>query len=169
LSGGASFAVITPRGLFRCYYSPAGITRLLFPVRRGPADRSRPDPDFPCPFNRKRFARDLNAFLSGGTIVFAYPLDIAGTRFQKRIWGAMKRIPYGETRTYRQLAEMAGCRGAIRAAGSACGKNPVPILLPCHRVVRSDGGLGGFSAGLRWKKALLSAENGSLQLSPEPV
>ncbi len=86
-------------------------------------------------------------------------MDIScGSAFERKVWRALKRIPYGETRTYASIAGSIGKPKAARAVGSAIGKNPVPIALPCHRVIRSDGGLGGFSGGIDLKKNLLELE-----------
>jgi len=86
------------------------------------------------------------------------PLDVAGTAFQQAVWTALRRIPPGETRTYTQVAAMAGKPAAVRAAGSACGDNKLAVLIPCHRVLRSDGSLGGYAYGLTRKEALLERE-----------
>jgi len=83
---------------------------------------------------------------------------LAGTDFQQHVWRAIFDIPLGQTKTYGELAKSIGRPNAIRAVGSACGKNPVPLFIPCHRVVGSHGGFGGFSAGLPWKQLLLSVE-----------
>jgi AraC family transcriptional regulator of adaptative response/methylated-DNA-[protein]-cysteine methyltransferase len=86
------------------------------------------------------------------------PMDVRGTAFQQAVWNALRTIPPGETRSYAQIAAAIGRPGAVRAAGSACGDNQLAILIPCHRVVRSDGGLGGYAYGLERKKALLKKE-----------
>lgn len=91
------------------------------------------------------------------------PLDVAGTAFQQRVWQELRKIPPGETRSYAQIAAAVGAPGAVRAAGSANGANSVAVLIPCHRVVRSDGSLGGYAYGLDRKKKLLEAETGSRQ------
>jgi methylated-DNA-[protein]-cysteine S-methyltransferase len=89
-------------------------------------------------------------------------LDLFGvTDFQRRVWNAMRKIPYGETRSYKWLAQKVGDSRKARAVGQACGSNPLPILIPCHRVIREDGGLGGFSAGLHIKRKLLKLESKS--------
>lgn len=88
------------------------------------------------------------------------PLDVRGTAFQEAIWQALRTIPAGETRSYAELAALAGSRGATRAAGSACGANPVAVVVPCHRVLRSDGGAGGYAWGVERKRALLGREPG---------
>jgi AraC family transcriptional regulator, regulatory protein of adaptative response / methylated-DNA-[protein]-cysteine methyltransferase len=86
------------------------------------------------------------------------PLDLAGTAFQLRVWDALRRIPSGETRTYSQVADEIGAPRAVRAVGSACAANPVAFAVPCHRVIRRDGSLGGYRWGLEMKEALLAAE-----------
>lgn len=86
------------------------------------------------------------------------PLDLRGTAFQRAVWDAMWRIPLGETRSYGQLARTIGRPRASRAVAGACGANPVGILIPCHRVVRSDGGIGGYHWGADIKQALLARE-----------
>ncbi|BAZ42410.1 methylated-DNA--protein-cysteine methyltransferase [Calothrix sp. NIES-4101] len=86
------------------------------------------------------------------------PLDIRGTAFQMQVWQALQKIPYGETRTYAEIAQEIGKPKAVRAVGSACGANPVALVVPCHRVLRSDGKLGGYEWGLTRKKKLLEIE-----------
>lgn len=108
----------------------------------------------------------LKAYFSGKKVEFPDKVDLSGaTPFQKRVWQAARFIPYGETRSYLWIAEKIGKPGAARAVGQALGKNPLLIIVPCHRVVASDGGLGGFSGGLEMKRRLLEIE-GSLQASP---
>jgi O-6-methylguanine DNA methyltransferase len=87
------------------------------------------------------------------------PLDLKGTRFQLEVWRALLRIPYAETRSYADLAREVGSPNAARAVGSANGANPVAIIVPCHRVIASGGGLGGYSAGLDCKRKLLALES----------
>jgi AraC family transcriptional regulator of adaptative response/methylated-DNA-[protein]-cysteine methyltransferase len=86
------------------------------------------------------------------------PLDVRGTAFQEAVWAALKAIPPGETRTYAELAAAAGNPRAVRAAGSACGANPIAVVIPCHRALRSGGGLGGYAWGLARKEGLLGRE-----------
>lgn len=103
--------------------------------------------------------RDAILGLLKGEDTFArLPLDVRGTVFQRRVWDALRRIPRGETRTYRQLAAEIGAPAAVRAVGSACGANPVALAVPCHRALRSDGGLGGYAWGLERKRKLLALE-----------
>lgn len=97
-------------------------------------------------------------FLSGEGGLAQVPLDIRGTVFQCRVWEELRRIPRGETRTYKEIARAVGAPDAVRAVGSACGANPVALAVPCHRAVRADGGLGGYAWGLSRKKRLLDLE-----------
>ncbi|OYU35654.1 MAG: hypothetical protein CFE35_09105 [Novosphingobium sp. PASSN1] len=110
-------------------------------------------------------AQIIAAAEAPGETEFAHiPLDVSGTPFQQAIWQALRRIPKGETRTYAQLAADVGRPGAVRAAGSANGANHVSLLIPCHRVVRTDGSLGGYAWGLDIKAKLLQREGALLPL-----
>jgi len=100
----------------------------------------------------------LMRYLEGRQPRLDLPLDIRGTAFQCRVWEELLRIPYGKTRTYGEVAKAIGKPGAARAVGTACGSNPVPLIVPCHRVVRGGGALGGYGLGLPRKKALLEME-----------
>jgi AraC family transcriptional regulator of adaptative response/methylated-DNA-[protein]-cysteine methyltransferase len=100
----------------------------------------------------------VGAFVAGEGSLARVPLDIRGTVFQRRVWEALRRIPRGETRTYAAIARAIGAPRAVRAVGSACGANPVALVVPCHRAVRTDGGLGGYAWGLPVKQRLLEVE-----------
>ncbi|MGB8657905.1 MAG: methylated-DNA--[protein]-cysteine S-methyltransferase [Candidatus Zixiibacteriota bacterium] len=103
--------------------------------------------------------KDLEAYFSGKKVTFKEKLDLqGGTDFQKRVWKAMLKIPFGQTRSYGWLAQQAGGKSKARATGSACGANPIPIIIPCHRVIKSDKTIGGFSGGLGIKRKLLAIE-----------
>lgn len=104
---------------------------------------------------------DILAYLRGWQPHLDLPLDIRVTAFQQRVLDELRRIPYGETRTYRQIAEAIGHPKAARAVGNACAHNPVPLVIPCHRVVRGDGDLGGYGLGIQRKRALLTMERES--------
>jgi O-6-methylguanine DNA methyltransferase len=104
------------------------------------------------------------AYLSGKSRSFSLPIDLDGqTPFQKKVWQMLQTIPYGRVRSYGWVARKIGKPGAARAVGAACGANPVPLLVPCHRVVAGDGSLGGFSGGLSNKKRLLKLEGVMIQ------
>ena len=102
--------------------------------------------------------RQLEAYFAGELRVFELPLDMQGTAFQKRVWDELLRIPYGETRSYMQVAVAVGAANAVRAVGAANGANPVPIVVPCHRVIGTNGKLTGYGGGLPLKKRLLELE-----------
>jgi O-6-methylguanine DNA methyltransferase len=103
----------------------------------------------------------VSAYARGDRRVFDVDLDLRGTPFQKRVWEADRRIPYGQTRTYAQIARTIGKPAAFRAVGGANGRNPVPLFVPCHRIVAKDG-LGGFTGGLHHKRRLLAHEGAAL-------
>lgn len=103
------------------------------------------------------FLAALEAYLQGRRCSFAFPYRVEGTDFQQRVWRALIEIPYGETRTYKEIAAAVGSPGAARAVGQACAVNPLPLLAPCHRVT-ATGGIGGFGGGERLKRYLLRLE-----------
>ena len=103
-------------------------------------------------------ADQIEEYLGGKRKKFGLPLDPLGTPFQKRVWSELKRIPYGKTRSYKDIAARIKNARATRAVGSANGKNPLCIIVPCHRVIAADGSLGGYSAGLHIKTELLRLE-----------
>ena len=103
--------------------------------------------------------RQLQAYFGGELKKFDLPLVMEGTEFQLRVWNALRAIPYGETISYTQLAGRIGNPKAVRAVGLANGSNPIPIIVPCHRVIGSDGSLTGFGGGLSTKKMLLELES----------
>jgi len=121
-----------------------------------------------CPQNNdarlSHWKSALNAYFSGrkapleGAVSF-----MLGTPFQQKVWRSLREIPYGALRSYHWLAGQVGCPGASRAVGNACGKNPLPIVLPCHRIIRQDGILGGYTGGSDIKAALLSIEGLEVQ------
>ena len=100
----------------------------------------------------------LRAYFAGERRHFELPLAPSGTPFQRQVWSALQDIPYGATTSYARIAEALGRSGAVRAVGAANGRNPLPIVIPCHRVLGSDGSLTGFSGGVERKAALLALE-----------
>lgn len=101
---------------------------------------------------------EIEEFLNGRRLEFTVPLDLKGTAFQMRVWKELRKIPYGETRSYADIARAVGRPRAYRAVGMANHWNPVAIIIPCHRVVASDGSLGGYAGGLEMKARLLEIE-----------
>ncbi len=143
--------VPTVWGRFYAAWDERGICALRFP---GPPP-ARPLEEGPL---LNRLVQELNAYLAGELRKFTLPLSLSGTRFQLRVWKELLEVPYGELVSYGELARRVGHPLAARAVGGAVGANPVPILVPCHRVIRADGTLGGFGPGLRWKRRLLRLE-----------
>jgi len=101
---------------------------------------------------------ELDAYFAGSLKKFSVPLDLRGTEFQRRVWELLLHIPYGETRSYGQIARAIGRPEASRAVAQAVGTNPVAIIVPCHRVIGASGGLVGYGGGLHRKQALLELE-----------
>ncbi len=121
----------------------------------------RPPPDIPPQVQEWHTltTEALKLALAGKKFGQLPPLDLnAGTTFQQQVWAALRTIPVGSTRTYGEIARMLGKPGASRAVGAACGANPIPVLVPCHRVLAAGSKLGGFSSGLNWKTLLLNRE-----------
>ncbi|MFJ6647875.1 methylated-DNA--[protein]-cysteine S-methyltransferase [Streptomyces sp. NPDC091290] len=126
--------------------------------------RHRPAEETFGPRDAAPFARaeeQLEAYFAGTLREFTLPLRLAGTPFQRGVWDALRTIPYGETRTYGQLADALGKSGASRAVGLANGRNPIGIIVPCHRVVGASGALTGYGGGLPRKQRLLAFESGA--------
>jgi methylated-DNA-[protein]-cysteine S-methyltransferase len=157
---GSSVPTFTPiptsQGTFLAGFSDLGLRVLRFPSPdvTPPVGASAPTADP----RRRLLAAELEAYLRGELRRFSVPVHLCGTPFQLRVWQELLAIPYGGVRAYRDLALALGCPTAARAVGAAVGANPVPILVPCHRVLGSDGRLVGFAAGLGWKRRLLAIE-----------
>lgn len=163
----ATAVVETPIGALRLAVSEAGVARIGLPRSSGPgfagwlrssfADAERV-PWLPL---LDKLSQELIEYFGGRRREFEVPLDLRGTEFQLSVWREIAAIPYGETRTYGGIADAAGRPRAVRAVGTATGNNPVPILVPCHRVIAAQGRLGGFSGGLDVKRRLLALERAS--------
>ena len=134
------------------------LTKIGFPQGKG---RVSPEPGWTrddAAFAEVR--RQLDGFLAGRRRTFDVPLDLRGTPFQLAVWGALTAIPFGETISYGELARRIGRPTASRAVGAANGVNPIPIIVPCHRVIGADKGLTGFGGGIETKRWLLGLEAG---------
>jgi methylated-DNA-[protein]-cysteine S-methyltransferase len=146
----------SPLGTLTLVGGAAGLTALHFPDEDpGLDDADRSDAPFADAL------RQLDAYFEGGSEGFDLALDPGGTSFQREVWDALKRIPPGSTTTYVALARSIGRPAAVRAVGAAVGRTPVPIVMPCHRVLGSDGSLTGYRGGLAFKRALLERERTS--------
>ncbi len=106
----------------------------------------------------KEILLQIKKYLTGQLRRFDYPLDLRGTPFEKKVWMELVKIPYGKTRSYKEVAQAIGHPKAFRAVGNANGSNALPLVIPCHRVIASGGGLGGYGHGLKMKKQLLDFE-----------
>mgnify|MGYP003444436049 CR=1 FL=1 len=106
----------------------------------------------------KDLVKLLKRYLNGEKLRIDIPFDLKGTSFEKKVWKALLKIPYGKTKSYGEIAKEIGLPNGARAVGNACGKNPIPIIIPCHRVIAGNGGLGGYTGGIGIKKRLLRIE-----------
>jgi methylated-DNA-[protein]-cysteine S-methyltransferase len=144
----------TPRGLVRVGLPEQEADELLEELAARVSPRVL---ESPAQLDEAR--RELDLYFTGHLTEFELPLDWRLSRdFRRRVLRAINRIPYGQTRSYMEVAASAGNERAVRAAGSACGSNPIPIVVPCHRVLRTGGGLGGYGGGTAMKRALLELE-----------
>ena len=151
---GRLLVAVTPRGVVRVSYPERQVEAELEDIARSVSPRileSVGDTD--------AIRRELDEYFEGRRRRFEVGVDLSGIEgFRRRILGATARIPFGSVRTYRDVATKAGNERAVRAAGNALGANPIPIVVPCHRVLRTGGGLGGYTGGLDRKRALLAIE-----------
>jgi methylated-DNA-[protein]-cysteine S-methyltransferase len=145
----------SPLGRLRLVAEGMSLQRIEFEDQHGADGEESTSPVL------EKCKRQLTEYFRGERHDFALNLDAAGTAFQQRVWQALQTIPYGELRSYRDIAEQTGNGRAVRAVGSANGKNPLPIVVPCHRVIGSNGSLTGFAGGLTAKKILLELEGSS--------
>jgi methylated-DNA-[protein]-cysteine S-methyltransferase len=154
----------TPIGSLLLVGNDEGLRRIGFPRGHGAVS---PDPAWqevaPAAFGP--LVEQLDAYFAGTLTAFDVRLSPVGTAFQQRVWHALRTIPYGTTVSYRDLADTVGQPKAVRAVGAANGANPIPIIIPCHRVIGADGSLVGFGGGLPTKRFLLTLE-GALPPTP---
>lgn len=149
---------VSPVGALKLVASDAGLAAILWENDRAdrvPLGAMVEDDDHPVLAETRR---QLGDYFEGKLKAFTVPLDFRGTDFQKSVWAALLTIPYGETRSYAEIAEQVGRPTAFRAVGAANGKNPISIIAPCHRVIGSNGSLTGFAGGLVGKDYLLRLE-----------
>ena len=153
----ARAVVDSPIGPLGLLVSGEALTGVFFDGRRVRKEGSSPVLD--------EAARQLDAYFEGELVSFDLPLELTGSEFQRSCWLALASIPYGQTVSYGEQARRLGlCPDAARAVGAANGRNPVPIVLPCHRVIGADGALTGFGGGLPTKRFLLEHEGALLPL-----
>lgn len=158
----------TSQGVFVASWTDKGLSGLAFP--RSGKISVRAAASAPLDSRQRFLLEDLQTYFHGHFVAWRTPLDLGNaTAFQRRVWQVLRAIPFGEVRSYAWLAESVDHPAAARAVANACGANPVPVLIPCHRIVASGGGLGGFSAGISWKKKLLQLERDSVHHVFEPL
>ncbi len=156
--------VETPAGVFGAALTTRGLGRLIFPgepFEQCEAWAARWEPGAARSSDHaglRQLEEQLTAYFDGTLREFTVPLDLRGTPFQLRVWSALQEVAYGELRTYGQIAASLGAIRAVRAVGAANGANPVPIIVPCHRIIGSNGRLVGYGGGLDMKRRLLELE-----------
>ena len=152
-----SLPIVTAEGVFIARYSTSGLSELNFPA---PQQRVDAVSDLDVTDWHAITIAAVQAILRGVLPEQLPPLALNGhTAFRRKVWGEMQRIPLGRTVSYADLASRIGQPNAARAVGGACGANPIPLIIPCHRVLAARQKLGGFSGGLEWKRKLLTIEN----------
>ncbi|APR51950.1 methylated-DNA--[protein]-cysteine S-methyltransferase [Sphingomonas koreensis] len=150
--------IASPVGTLRLVASDTGLVAILWPNERPgrvPLGPTVEDAGHPI---LARAAMQVDGYFAGTLRAFDVPLDFRGTDFQRSVWQALLTIPFGETRSYAQIADQIGRPTASRAVGAANGRNPVSIIAPCHRVIGTNGALTGFAGGLEAKRLLLDLE-----------
>ncbi len=151
---GTLLLAVTPRGLVRIGMPNQDADELLEDLAARVSPRV-----LESPLRLDQVRRDLDLYFDGKRTDFDLPLDWRLSKdFRRSVLRAIARIPYGQTRSYMEVAASAGNERAVRAAGTACGSNPIPIVVPCHRVLRTGGALGGYGGGLPMKESLLKLE-----------
>lgn len=154
-----TLAIDTNDGKFQARYSAIGLASLNFPSDRNTDSLSQERIPAQVRGWHRLTTQAVNAVLAGKNADNLPPLDLsAGTDFQRAVWAAMRRIRAGQTRSYGEIARDIGRPKAVRAVGGACGANPIPVLIPCHRVLAANQKIGGFSGGLDRKRTLLARE-----------
>ena len=149
----------TPLGRFQAVFSEGGLVRLDFPARGEGEARLAPTVRVRGGAMRSLLERELNDYLEGRLHDFTVPLDLRGTTFQREVWSQVLEIPYGATRAYSEVARAMGRPLAARAVGAANGANPLPILVPCHRLIGASGDPTGYGGGIALKRLLLQLES----------
>jgi len=146
----------TPIGIAEITGDKDGVSQIKFIDENSPLNEN-------IPRELTKVVEQLKAYFQGNLTEFDFPINPQGTDFQKRVWENLLKIPFGQTKSYLELSRMVGDVKAIRAVASANGKNPLWIIIPCHRVIGSDGSLTGYAGGVWRKKWLLEYENPSAQ------
>lgn len=155
-----SLPIKTPDGTFLAHYSEKGLVELSFPGRHGHNGSVKLEKGMPAKIHawHRTTEAALTKALTGAKPKKFPPFHAEGTEFQKSVWREMRKIAGGKTKSYGEIAEAIGKPKAMRAVGGACGANPIPVFVPCHRVLAANKKIGGFSGGREWKRKLLARE-----------
>ena len=167
----------SPLGPLRLVFTSVGLATIVFPKEPERHERwmrrvfpqAEERPTYPRGSAYAKVVQQLNQYFDGRRRVFDLPLDLRGTLFQKEVWSKVAQIPFGRIASYSEIAHLVGRPGSSRAVGGANGSNPIPLVIPCHRVVGADGSLTGFGGGLTAKRWLLVHEGVLRGGTPQPV
>lgn len=159
LDPSAALQIETPLGAVTCLADPEGVRAITFDAAKSPAS-TNPDPR--AAKHIDRLTTELDDYFNRRSDHFTVPLAPLGTPFQRQVWELLRTIPFGETRSYAWIADQLALPGGSRAVGAANGANPIAIVIPCHRVIRSDGNLCGYAGGV-WRKKWLLEHEGAQQ------
>lgn len=141
----------TKFGKIKISYNEKAITYVAFSQNKGKSEKSK--------LSDKAYSQ-LNEYFDGKRMEFDLPLELKGTNFQIQVWNELRKIPYGKTKSYKDIAKLINNPKAARAVGNANNKNPISIIIPCHRVIGSSGKLVGYASGIEFKEKLLKLESG---------
>jgi O-6-methylguanine DNA methyltransferase len=165
-------SISTTLGTFLAHYSEKGLAELNFPQTQATRQAKKPEDGVTAKIQtwHRMTETALKKFADGkglSGLSKLPPLDLMGTEFQKSVWREMLKIPFGKTKSYGDIAKAVGKPKAVRAVGSACGANSIPVMVPCHRVLAANNQIGGFGSGLGWKCKLLELEGVDLGVKPQ--
>ena len=157
-----STSVNTPLGTFLISCDDTGLTEIILPNSNYNAQRNETAEAKDIPPLLKLAAKQISEYCKGQRTIFDLPLSVNGTMFQQQVWDIIHHIPYGQTMSYGEIARQLGSTGKARAVGGAANANSLPLVIPCHRVIGSNGTLTGFAGGIKLKERLLDLETNIL-------
>ncbi|MFC0470551.1 methylated-DNA--[protein]-cysteine S-methyltransferase [Halalkalibacter kiskunsagensis] len=160
---GTLTVVATEKGV--CHIHFGELTKCMASLKAWLKKQGRKGEVIRCKDTLQPICKQLEDYFSGERSTFDIPLDLCGTEFQKKVWNTLKEIEYGETKSYKEIAQKIGAPKAVRAIGGANNQNPIPIIIPCHRVIGSNGSMVGYGGGLDKKEILLSLEGAIEKIS----
>jgi methylated-DNA-[protein]-cysteine S-methyltransferase len=155
--------VTTDKGV--CHIHFGELTKCMAALKARLKKQGRNGNVLHCQETLQPICEQLEEYFAGKRTNFTVPLDLCGTEFQKKVWNTLKDIEYGQTKSYKEIAQLIGAPKAVRAIGGANNQNPIPIIIPCHRVIGSNGNMVGYGGGLDKKELLLSLEGAIEKIS----